>query len=357
MIAPAIICALGIPVGFLLIQRIQVCEPDQSHDAIDLSIVIPARNEESNLPKLLQSIAESIKHRPEVIVVDDGSTDNTALVARSLGATVITAAAPPHGWIGKTWACHQGALHATGDTLLFLDADTYFVQGGLDRLIANWLREHDSGLVLSLLPYHAMQAAYEQLSLLFNVLMAAGAGGFSVIATPQLFGQCLLIHKKTYVAVGGHAAVRGEILENLHFAQQIRTAGARTVCLAGRGTLHMRMFPDGIGQMSDSWTKAFVDGASASGSLILLSAVMWISSLWSTTLLLIAPHDYGRRSLGIVYILLALQLAWFARQLGNYRFLACLLYPVPLTYYCVIFGRSALRRMMGRKTVWRGRAV
>ncbi|MEO8738007.1 MAG: glycosyltransferase [Edaphobacter sp.] len=358
MIAPAaLICALGIPTGFLLIRRIPVCPPSQPHQAISLSIVIPARNEGNNIPRLLQSIAKSTEHPPEVLVVDDASTDSTALVARSLGATVVASAPLPSGWTGKTWACHQGALRATGDTLLFLDADTYFIAGGLDRIIAYWQRKRDSRLVLSLLPYHVTNTVYEQLSLFFSVLMAAGAGGFGVVAAPQLFGQSLLITKEIYFVAGGHASVRGFILENLHLAQLLRSSGAHILCLGGRGALHMRMFPEGFRQMSDSWTKAFVYGAAASGGFILASAIVWISALWSTILLLIAPHDYGRNSLAIVYILLTLQLAWLGRRLGSYGFFTCLLYPLPLTYYCVIFGRSAIRRMRGRKTAWRGREI
>jgi 4,4'-diaponeurosporenoate glycosyltransferase len=358
MIAPAaLICALGIPAGFLLIRRIPVCPPAQPPQAISLSIVIPARNEENNIPRLLQSIKESAANPIEVLVVDDASTDSTARVARTLGASVVASAPLPSSWTGKTWACHQGALRATGGTLLFLDADTYFVAGGLDRTIAYWQRERDSRLVLSLLPYHVTHTVHEQLSLFFSILMAAGAGGFGVVAAPQLFGQSLLITKETYFAVGGHAGVRGFILENLYLAQLLRSTEAHIHCLGGRGALYMRMFPEGFRQMSDSWTKAFVHGAAASGGFILASAIIWISALWATVLLLITPHDYGRNSLAIVYILLALQLAWFARRLGSYRFITCLLYPLPLTYYCVIFGRSAIRRMLGRKTAWRGREI
>lgn len=358
MIAPAaLICALGISAGFLLIRRIPVCPPARPHQTISLSIVIPARNEENNIPRLLQSISDSAQKPFEVLVVDDASTDNTALVARSLGAIVIASASLPIGWTGKTWACHQGALRATGDSLLFLDADTYFVAGGLDRIITIWQRECDSRLVLSLLPYHVTNTMHEQLSLFFSILTAAGAGGFGVVAAPQLFGQSLLITKETYFAAGGHAGVRGFILENLHLAPLLRSSGAHILCLSGRGALHMRMFPEGFRQMSDSWTKAFVHGAAASGGSILASAIIWISALWSTILLLIAPHDYGRSSLAVVYILLALQLAWFARRLGSYELFTCLLYPLPLTYYCVVFGRSAIRRMLGRKTAWRGREI
>ena len=357
MIIPVLLGAVGLPAGFLLIRRVPTCPLSQSQDATSLSIVIPARNEEDNLPRLLRSIAASVVRPAEILVVDDASTDKTATTARSLGATVITSAPLPNGWTGKAWACHQGALCAIGNHLLFLDADTFFVDGGLDRLLVRWLCERDPRLVLSLLPYHAMSATYEQLSLFFNLLMAGGAGGFGLVSGPRLFGQSLLISKETYFAVGGHAAVRGFVLENLNLADLIHASGARILCLGGRGTLHMRMFPEGFGQMSDSWTKAFIHGAATSNSLVLALAVMWISALWSTAILLIIPYDYGRLGVAVVYLLLSLQLVWLARQLGNYRFLTCLLYPLPLAYYCAVFARSAARRALSRKTVWRGREV
>jgi 4,4'-diaponeurosporenoate glycosyltransferase len=357
MIVPALLCAVGLPAGFLLIRRVPACPPANAHNATSLSIVIPARNEEDNLPRLLQSIAASAVQPVEIFVVEDASTDKTGTIAQSLGATVIASATLPAGWTGKAWACQQGAQRAIGDHLLFLDADTFFVDGGLNRLMTRRLAERDPGLVLSLLPYHAMSATYEQLSLIFNVLTAAGAGGFGLVSEPRLFGQSLLIPKATYFAVGGHAAVRGLVLENLNLAHLIRTSGARILCLGGRGTLHMRMFPEGFGQMSDSWTKAFIHGAAVSDGFVLASAVVWISALWSTALLLVLPHDYGRLDLAVVYLLLSLQLVWLARQLGSYLFLTCLLYPLPLAYYCAVFGRSALRRALHRKTVWRGREV
>ncbi len=357
MIVPALLCAAGLPAGFLLIWRVPSCPASQSYDARSLSIVVPARNEESNIPRLLQSIASSAVRPAEILVVDDASSDNTAHVAQSLGATVITSAPLPSGWTGKAWACHQGAQRAIGDNLLFLDADTFFVDRGLDRLVAYWRREQNPRLVFSLLPYHVMSSPYEQFSIFFNVLMAAGAGGFGVASQPRLFGQSLLIAKETYLAVGGHAAVRGFVLENLNLAELIRAYGARILCLGGRGILHMRMFPEGLGQMSDSWTKAFIHGAATSDGFVLASAVIWISALWSTALLLIVPRDYGRLSLGVVYLMFSLQLAWLVRQLGSYRFLTFLLYPLPLAYYCAVFGRSAARRALRRKTVWRGREV
>src|SRR4051794_38165928 len=108
MILPALLCAVGIPAGFLLIRRVPTCPLAQSYDALNLSIVIPARNEAGNLPRLLESIAVSPVRPAEILVIDDASTDNTALIAQSLGATVIPSVSLPEGWTGKAWACHQG---------------------------------------------------------------------------------------------------------------------------------------------------------------------------------------------------------------------------------------------------------
>ncbi len=357
MMLPALMCALGLSAGFLLIRSIPTCPPAEQCSQVRVSIIIPARNEEQNLPRLLQSIAHSATRPAEVVVVDDGSTDRTAAVAASLGARVLTSSAKPDAWTGKSWACYQGAQSATGEVLLFLDADTYFLPGGFDRLVSRWSRDRDRRLVLSVLPYYATNATYEQLSLFFNTLMAAGAGGFSPVSAPQLFGQSLLISKDAYFAAGGHEAVCGVVLENLRWASKLRDYGARIVCLGGKGTLHMHMFPEGFHQMSESWAKAFLQGAADSPRAVLVVAIAWISALWSIVLLLIMPCDYGCVSLALVYVLFSVQIAWITRQLGSYRVFTCLLYPLPLAYYCVIFGRAATRRALGRKAVWKGRQV
>lgn len=354
MIAPLLFAA-GIVAGFLLVGRLRTCPSALPAVAPLLSIIVPARNEERNLPRLLRSIASAALRPPEVLVVDDGSSDNTAAVASDFGAIVLPSAPLPAGWNGKTWACYQGARHSTSELLLFLDADTWFVPGGLDRVIARWERMGDPNLVLSLLPWHAMIAGYEQLSLFFNLLMASA--GFAMPARPRLFGQSLLVTREMYIAAGGHAAVRGLVLENFVFADRLRAAGARLICLAGAGTLHMRMFSEGSGQMCESWAKGFAQGAAHSEGLVVGCSVVWISALWSTVLLLLVPFDYGRISLLLVYLLLAAQLAWLSRRIGNFHPLTCLLYPVPLIYFCSVFAVSVARRALGIRTSWRGREV
>ncbi len=355
---PAILLgALGLSAGLLLLWRIPACPPAGGCARENVSIIIPARDEEKNLPRLLNSIAGASIGSVEVLVVDDGSTDKTAALASSLGARVLVAGERPAGWTGKSWACYRGAQSASGELFLFLDADTYFLPGGLERLLSFWARKQDPGLVLSVLPHHATERVYEQLSIFFHVVMAAGAGGFSPIASARLFGQSLLLSREVYVAAGGHAAVPGVVLENLRWANRLRECGARILCLGGEGTLQMRMFPNGFHQMSESLSKALLQGAADSGGVILGLAILWISVLWSMLLLLMSSSSDSRAGLALVYIALSMQIGWMMHRLGNYRVLICLLYPLPLSYFCFLFGRSALRRALGRRATWRGRQV
>jgi 4,4'-diaponeurosporenoate glycosyltransferase len=119
-----------------------------------VSVVVPARDEEQTLPALLAALRGSTVPVVEVVVVDDGSADRTAEVARDGGARVLAAGAPPVGWTGKAWACHVGAGATTGDLLLFLDADTVLAPDALAGLLE--LHARHGGLV-SVQPHHRVE--------------------------------------------------------------------------------------------------------------------------------------------------------------------------------------------------------
>ncbi|MGH9060548.1 MAG: glycosyltransferase, partial [Acidimicrobiales bacterium] len=101
-----------------------------------VSVIVPARDEAASLPHLLASLAAQTEPAGEVIVVDDGSRDDTAALAAAAGVTVVPAGEPPPGWAGKPWACHVGSEAASGDVLVFLDADVTLAPDGLGRLAA-----------------------------------------------------------------------------------------------------------------------------------------------------------------------------------------------------------------------------
>lgn len=328
--------------GGLLSRRATATAPDgvrRRADTARLSLIVPARNEEGTLPRLLGSLAAQTIQPREIIVVDDHSTDRTAEVARQFGATVLASQPLPEGWRGKTWACQQGANCAHGDLLLFVDADAWFEVAGLEHIIA----EYATG-ALSVGPYHCVQKPYEQLSALFNVIMAAGT------VPHGLFGQMLLVDGDSYRRVGGHEAVKGRILENFCLAGQFRAAGIPLRSLVGKGMLSFRMYPNGLPELVQGWTKGFASGAGHTAKPTLLLIVVWLIGMSSSIVGL--PFTVWTVAL---YLLFAAQLAIVFRQVGTYRWYAALLYPVPLAFFFGVFTWSVLRS--GRSVTWKGRTI
>jgi 4,4'-diaponeurosporenoate glycosyltransferase len=329
--------------GFLLLSRLRPCpEVSMARPSPPVSVIIPARNEEHNLPTLLRSLGTQPVKLHEIIVVDDGSTDRTVELASQLGARVIPSQPLPDGWRGKTWACHQGAKAATGDLLLFVDADTWFEPDGLARGLSNYR----SG-AFSINPYHAVQKPYEDLSLFFNLNMILGT------VPHGLFGQMLLVDRHSYGRIGGHETVRGRILENFWLAAQFRAAGIPVRSVAGRGVLSFRMYPNGLGELIQGWTKGFASGAGQTPRGTLLWIIAWMIGLMLAPQVGLVTGDWLRW--GAAYVLCAAQVAWFSRLVGAFRWFTGILYPVPLIFFFLVFAWAVLRS--GKRVQWKGREI
>ena len=333
--------------SFGLLQRLARVQPPRSNTPNQpnfpnllnsrLSIIIPARNEAHNLPRLLDSIFSQPAPPLEVLVIDDASTDATASVATAHGATVLPSLALPDGWRGKPWACHQGALAAKGSHLLFLDADCWFEPGGLDAILASY-----HGGAFSVAPYHRIESPYEELSAFFNLIMVASTTGHG------LFGQMLLIDRARYEQTGGHQEVKGRVLENLRLAGIYRAAGVPVSSLPGRGMLAFRMYPEGLSSLVEGWTKGFASGASETPRAAVILVALWITGLMIALIAL--PFSPWSAHL---YLAFALQFGVMLKQVGSFSLLTALCYPISLAFYLAVFVRS-LRRS-GKEVTWKGR--
>jgi 4,4'-diaponeurosporenoate glycosyltransferase len=330
-------------VGFLLLSRLRCWAGASAPElARRVSVVIPARNEEHNLPTLLRSLTSQPVKPHEVIVMDDGSIDRTAELARQLGATAIPSQPLPDGWRGKAWACHQGAQAATGDLLLFLDADTWFESDGLPRVLSAY-----TGGAFSVGPYHAVRKPCEDLSLFFNFNMTVGT------LPDGLFGQMLLVDRASYWRAGGHEVVKGRTLENFFLARQFHAAGIPTRSVTGRGVFSFRMYPNGLMELVEGWTKGFASGAGQTPRGVLLLVVVWMIGLMLAPLGGLVTGDWLRW--GAAHLLCAAQVGWFSRQVGAFRWYSALLYPVPLIFFFAVFAWSAARS--GKQVTWKGREI
>ena len=329
--------------GFLLLSRLRSCAwTGASGSPRSVSVIIPARNEEHNLPTLLRSLTSQVVKPREILVLDDGSTDRTAEIARQLGAKVIASKPLPEGWRGKTWACQQGAQAATGELLLFVDADTWFEADGLARILSGY-----KGGAYSVGPYHAVRKSYEQFSLFFNCNMAAGT------APRGLFGQMLLVDRESYRRVGGHQAVQDRILENFALAAHFSAAGIPVRSVLGRGVFSFRMYPNGLRELIAGWAKGFASGAGQTPRGTMFLIVMWMIGLMLPPVCGLATADW--LPWGAVYLLCAAQVAWFGRQVGAFRWFSALLYPLPLIFFFAVFAWSVARS--GRAVNWKGREI
>ncbi|MDY0149516.1 MAG: glycosyltransferase [Kiritimatiellia bacterium] len=348
--------------GFVLIWKIPKCPPATLERTLpSVSIIIPARNEAGTIGQLVSSIRQQSIQPVDLLVVDDGSEDETVRIAEEAGATVLPASPLPVGWRGKTWACQQGAIESHGDVLLFLDADTVLQPDALKRILSVY---GESGVqALSLGPYHDVHGAVEQLSGLFNLMTYAGMGAFSLFDSPHhpsgLFGPFLLIDRVAYQQVGGHDRVRGEILEHMVMGQRLIEAGVPVVCMGGREVVHMRMYTDGLRSLIEGWTKAFAFGASRTRTRDLLVSIAWLSGAVMAFMmplvaaLLATPVTWSL----MIYALYVLQFLWFLRQIGSFAGWASFLYPVLLLFFFFVFIRSAVRMKTGQTVTWKGRTI
>jgi len=334
--------------GFLLWPRLRKCmiaqPPGLAANLKDhVSLIIPARNEAHNLPYLLKSLAEQSLKPLEVIVVDDGSTDDTAEVARRHGATILISRPLPADWRGKTWACHQGAEAASADMLCFVDADTRFDQpDGLRKLLDAW-REG----AYSVCPWHAVERPWEHLSLFFNLNMLLGT------VPDGLFGQLLLIDRESYRKTGGHEKVRDKILENFRFARYCREAGVPAKSAVGRGIISFRMYPGGPREMIEGWTKGFASGAGQTSGRVLGLIIGWFTGLMLICIgMFVSGFAWPWMAL---YLIATIQVGIFARRAGDFRWWLAPLFPLALVFFFWLFARSA--RRSGKPVTWKGREI
>jgi len=340
---------VGWILGWLLLWRLRplpTAGPDAGRPTgrPAIAVVVPARNEASALPHLLPGLAAQLRPGDELVVVDDHSTDATADVATRLGAQVVCPPALPRDGLGKPHACWTGTRSTTAPLLLFVDADVRPAPDLLDR-VALAVSQHP-GTVVSVQPWHDTGSWVEQASLLANVTALMGSGGFTVagsrLAPTVAFGPVLAVERATYDAVGGHAAVRAMHTEDIGLARAV----GRSALWTGRPDTSFRMYPEGLRQLVQGWTRSIATGARFTPWWLSLAVVLWVWSLAG-----------GWLAEPIVYPLSALQFWVLGRRAGSMHPLTAALYPLAVVVFVVIFLRSLVAMVFRRDVTWKQRSV
>lgn len=368
MTVSIVLAAVGWGVGWYLWGRPRRLDAHLGHAPAQrrrLVVVVPARDEAGVIGHLLGDLLAQERPADRIVVVDDHSRDATARVAAAAGPAVEVLPAPalPPGWAGKTWACHTGFQAvspdlAPDDLLVFCDADVRLAPAALAAVEAAAV-EH--GGATSVQPYHRTERAGEQLSLFCGLvaLMALGAGRRD--APPSgLSGPLIATSVADYQRAGGHESVRGEVIEDVALGQCYRRAGLAVSVLLGGSTVAYRMYPQGLRQLVEGWSKNLASGAGAVPWWRTALTVAWVTALGSAAVDFVGAVAAGSRPVVAAVALYAAccaQVAVLGHRLGTFGVATAVVYPIPLAAFVGLFLRSTWRTFVHRSVVWRGRTL
>ncbi len=330
-----------------------------------VTAVVPARNEETSIAACVESLLLQ-GEIGEVLVADDGSTDSTAAVVASLArrdARVRLVPVPPlaAGWVGKNHALAEAVRHARGEWLLFTDADTVHAAGGLGAALESARR--DALDLVSFSPAQEMRHWYEKAvnPLVFRELERLYR--FDEVNDPSTAaaaanGQYILVRRAAYEAAGGHAALGGEILEDVALARAVKRAGYRLRFSSGAGVVRTRMYR-GFPALWEGWTKNLylLFGRSSGRMLIAAGRIL----LCDVLPLAFFPLAFFNAFFNVAQVPLALWVGfrhlWYAlrlRRAGEKPGLALYSFPGSVLFAALLLN-SLLRHRLGRPLAWKGR--
>ncbi len=329
-----------------------------------VSILIPARDEEANIADCLDAALAQKEFVREVLVYDDHSTDRTGEIvaeyARRDERVRLVAHVPlPAGWCGKTFACAQLAEAARGHWLLFLDADARLNETAVAHIIHE--AEARGVSLLSCWPRLEMRGFWEgTLMPLLNFVV------FTLYPAPLALrrrtdsslglahGSCILARRDDYEFVGGHAAVRGELFEDVRLAQLWRARGRLSLCLDGQRVIGVRMYCS-LPEIWRGFQKNFFPAFRNATSFWAFVALHFFVFLLPFALL---PFVF--LATGITWAFAAAALCVIASRVVlalrfKHPWWSALLHPLGEIILIALGVSSWLRCRTGRGVVWKGR--
>jgi chlorobactene glucosyltransferase len=332
-----------------------------------VSVLIPARDEELNIRRCLNSVLSQDYANFEVIVVDDSSDSTPQIIAEMAGdqrLAHISGKALPAGWTGKNWACHQLSEAARGEILLFMDADTHMLPGALNATVGA-LQANQTGL-LSALPAEETVSWGEKFIVpiihwaIFCIMPLALAFKKRTPAISVSLGQYMCFTREAYQRIGGHAAVRNQIVEDKALTNLIVRAGLKWRLFDGTHALSCRMYHTSK-EASEGLIKNLFPFFSYNIPVFVFVWVWLVIVFWQpvvTLILLAAGVDIAPKYLVPSVVNLGLSLILWGLFYGRFKFpfYMTFFYPITQIVISTVAMFSMVRSLKGT-TVWKGRIL
>jgi glycosyltransferase involved in cell wall biosynthesis len=344
-----------------------------SEQALQLSVIIPARNEEGNLPECLQTLLVQsddsflLGRDWELIVIDDASTDRTRAIAvetasqhagvRALEAPPLDLSADSRLFTGKTNACWFGAEQSEGRWLLFTDADTLHEPGDLLRALHE--AEEHSVALLSYSPRQIVRGFWQRalMPLVFSEL--ASVYPLAQVNDPArplaaANGQFLMVERGAYFAVGGHRAVGRSVLEDVKLADLVKSSDRGLRFRYAPDALSTRMY-FGFSDMVEGWTKNL---ALLFPHALTLAAWRLLDIALLLLPLILIPLSYlVWWQQAAIWLIWARTILRFYRRVARSNFSAadCAISVFALPLFIWLLVRSWMKHRLLHQVAWKGR--
>ncbi|HYK02769.1 MAG TPA: glycosyltransferase [Thermoanaerobaculia bacterium] len=322
-----------------------------------VSVIVPARDEERSIERTVRALLAQTYPELEVIVVDDRSTDATGAILGSIGdprLVAVNGVEPPAGWLGKPHALHLGAQRATGELLLFIDADIIYAPDAVAAAVARL--EESGASMLSLLPHFELHGFWEHVAIpnlavvAFTMLPLWLANKTRIPLFGAGGGPGNLIRREDYDAIGGHESLKDAVVDDVALARLVRRSGRRSEVALANDLISLRMY-QGLREIVDGFTKnsfAVLNRNYVAAAVVLLLALVCHALPYA---LAVTGDLIGLATVSLIVLSRVVLYTAFRYRLDN-----ALFGHIPMM---LIWGWILVRSMwitgVKRQLTWRGR--
>jgi chlorobactene glucosyltransferase len=330
-----------------------------------ISVLIPARNEQANLPRCLDSLLAQSYQNLEILVMDDDSTDGTWTLLQGYASRyperirIARSSSLPAGWVGTCWVCWQLGQLATGSWLAFVDADTVHHPDSISHAYQEARRRNSS--LLSYVPDLILGTLAEKIGVpvitfAFYLLFPMGViRWLRSRCAAMAVGPFLLVRRDTYERFGGHASLRDEIVDDVAMARAVKTVGEPVDLIDGTGLMYTRFYHNAR-EVWNGFSKAAF-GAFGFSFLPYLVTLFFAYAIFLNPFLMLGLHpslSFSNPFFNQVLIIMALRLLLALRV--RQSLLTVVLHPALIVFALLFCLNSLWRIAWGLPIVWKERA-
>jgi chlorobactene glucosyltransferase len=354
-------------------------DPSKQQEPVSVTVMIPARNEAQSIERCVRSVLKQSRRPDQLLVLDDQSTDSTPAFLDRIRQedpllSILDGSDTPENWLGKAWACHRLSQQATGDILVFLDADVWLEPDALESLIAGVQTHHADMITVwpqqtlgtpaerTILPlvYHALVSL---LPITYTHRKPKWMPRFLYKRMAPVFaaacGQCLAFRREAYEQIGGHTAVKDEVVEDVELAKRIRSAGLTLRMYEGVRSVHCRMY-ESHEEIRQGFRKNFFAGFGYSWILFLAAALLHLWVYVAPWILLPLSIYTGNHSITLLagsLLLLQLLQRGFLAYWFDWSWSYIISHPLGVLWFEYLGILTMIDRLRGKQVRWKGRSV